>query len=360
MQSDFAASARAARAMIPVPEFPARQVRDRARSATLRARARVLGVGGALVFAALGVKMGIAAKVANGVHVWLSGTKAAVAVESFTMASFPRPEDVRAALAHAGFPVRLPSDLPAGARILRMFYAPADHPTFIMVEYYRASGLNVGFSLVDTSALGTGTPSIPGVAEAPQFRPVGRWTIEGETVLVPPSLDARRAARIEAAMRAETPGQSLSANLPLAWRITVLGGRIDVALRAEHLAGAGTHAVLLDRGHLRWIPELLAKGRPMPDGRVVELTHIPYVKGEPDYAHATLAFRHTVALPVTGMRAVLAALRAGRTPLTCTCEVLVEHPSASLYRVRTIPFAAAAPVATEDVTVPALTVHPER
>ena len=160
-------------------------------------------------------------------------------------------------------------------------------------------------------------------------------------------------------MRAATPAQSLAANEPLTWRITVLGGRIDVALRAEHLAG-GDHAVLLDRGHLRWIPELLAKRRPMPDGRVVELTHVPYVKGEPDYAHATLAFRRTVALPVTGMRAVVAALRAARTSPSCTCEILVEHPSATLYRVRTIPFAATAPVTTEDVTVPGFAVHPGR
>jgi hypothetical protein len=346
--------------MIPVPDFPAQQIRNRARSATVRARARVLGVAGAVALVALGVQMGIAAKVASGVQVWLSGTKAAVAVESFTIASFPRPEDVRAALAHAAFPVRLPSDLPAGAHILRIMYAPADRPTFITLQYYGTSGFDAGFSLVDTSTLGTGTPSVPGVAASPQFRPVGRWTIDGETVLLPPALDAHRTARIEAAMRAATPAQSLAANESLAWGITVLGGRIDVAVRAERLAGTGTHAVLLDRGHLRWIPELLAKGRPMVDGRVVELTHVPYRNGEPDYAHATLAFRRTVAVPIAGMRAIVAALRAAHTPLSCTCEVLVEHPSASLYRVRTIPFAATAAVTTADVTVPGFAVRPER
>ena len=81
--------AHAARAAIPVPEFPAQQIRTRAHAAAARIRTRIAALVGAFIFAAVGVQAGIAAKLVDGVRVWLSGDKTAVAVDSCTMANFP-------------------------------------------------------------------------------------------------------------------------------------------------------------------------------------------------------------------------------------------------------------------------------
>ncbi|HZO92542.1 MAG TPA: hypothetical protein VFB22_02145 [Candidatus Baltobacteraceae bacterium] len=291
-------------------------------------------------------------------RVWLSGGEAAVAVDSFTIASFPTASQLRATVARATFRVVLPTGLPSGARILRIAYAPSNRPTVMMVQYAdEVSGLAAGFVLVATSTLGHGTPSIPGAA--PEWLPTRRWTVGDETVLAPPAFAARGAARIEAAMHATTPAQSLAENDRRTWRLTVLGGRVDVASRAERLA-ANDHAVLLDRAHLRWIPDLLKQGRPMPDGRDVELTHIPSLHGEPDYAHATLKFTHTTALSLPGLKAVQAVMRASHTTSACRCEILVERPSGARYRVITIPFSPRRPVATSDVSVPSFVVRTVR
>lgn len=356
MQSDFTTRARLARATLPVPDYPADRIRSRARAATVRSRARLFAVAGGLVLAAVGMQTGFAAKLTDGVRVWLSGSKAAVAVESFAMVGYPTATQVRAAVAHATFPVTLPVGLPADARIQRIAYSPADRPSFIMIQYSGRNGFNAGFSIVDTSAVATGTPSLPGAGTPPAFQPVDRWTAGAETVLVP-SLDSARRARIEAAMRGTTPAQSITANEALGWQVIVLGGRPDDALRAERLVSPGAHAVLLDRGHLRWITDLLKHERPMPDGRAVELTHIPNVNGEPDYAHATLRFTHAVAVPIVGMRAIVAALSASHTSASCACEVLLEGPQANGYRVVTIPLAPAAGVTTADVALPGLAVR---
>jgi len=360
MQSDFSATARTARAAIPVPGFPVERIRARAHAATTQARTRLAALVTALVLAGVGVQAGLAEKLFHGVRVWLSGEKAAVAVDSFAMVSFPTPDDLRAVVAHATFPVVLPVGLPPQTRVLRVFAAPAGRPTYVMLEYLKTgSASQASFSLVDTNALGTGTPSIPGVAVTPEFRPVARWTVGGETVLVPPKYDEGRGGRMQAAMRESTPAQSLAQNEAHAWRITVIGGRIDVAVRADRLA-AGSRAVLLDSGHLRWIPQLLKQRRPMPDGRFVEVTHVPYAHGEPDYRHATLHFRRTVAVPLGGLRAIEAAMRAAHTTAECRCEVLFEPASAGTYSVSTIPFSASDAVRRYAVDVRSLAVTPQR
>jgi hypothetical protein len=83
---------------------------------------------------------------------------------------------------------------------------------------------------------------------------------------------------------------------------------------------------------MRLIPRLATQGKPLRDSRIVYLSSIPQVHGQPDYDNATLYWPKAIAIAPNGVRAVAAALRRSHTGPNCNCAILV-HASNGAYTV---------------------------
>jgi hypothetical protein len=347
MTENFSTAGRSARDLIPVPAVPLETIRQRAHAAQRREGVRRAIVCAALAVAALGVAAGLGVKIYDGIRVWLSGSKAAIEIRSMASVSDPMASELRHAIASATFPVVLPVGLPAGSRLVRIAFAPAERPTSVFLLYEnRRTRRSAGFLLTDTAVVNTPGLLLPSGATGPRFGDVYQWRIGSETVIVPQKSDVSFAEvdRLEAAMAKTGPAASLAETEALLRRIIVLGGFPQIADIAERIAPPQGESVLVGRGELAVISGLVEAHKPILDSRTVYLTNIPSVRGIPDFSRATLHSPKVVAVPATGVRAIASVLGSSRPPKDCNCEVLVHALGPAAYQIWKIPIATAAPV----------------
>lgn len=315
MHFEFSSTAKAARSSLAVPALSLESVRGRARAIDGRERIRAFALSATLVLAAVSVGSGFAARLIEGVHGWLSGNTASIIVTSLVVVQHPMPADIKAAAERATFPVVFPVGLPEGTRVIRLLYAPREHPNSITILYQNdRTNLRAGFTLSETSALNTnGAAPRPGSALVTE---VTHWEVGGETVLVPKkSIAPETVSDVKRAMLSASAPQSLAATQAIASRIDVMLGNSERAAElAEHVAPADGSTVLIDAKTLRLIPRLLKTGKPLVDTRIAFLTDIPSVNGAPQYTKATIRWPRVPVASGTGIRAIDAVLRIAGTP----------------------------------------------
>jgi hypothetical protein len=337
MRSDFVERGRSARAQLPVPEISMESIRRRVADAK-RHNGVVFALCVVVALSVLGVGAAYGQKVYEGVRLWLSGGKAAVAVSAFAMVRQPMASDVRDAVSHAAFPVILPVGLPPGTRLNMMMYSPADHPTSVTISYGGAlpTSERFGFSVFDSATVNTDAATLPGGSARPKFGDVYQWQVGSETVIVPKALISVDAMnRIKTAMLKVSSTHSLALTEKIARKVWLQPGVLALAAVAERDAPDG-RGVVLDQQHIGWIPGLAKRGQPMIDSRTVFLTNIPTVNGEPDYSKATLNWPKNIVISAGGVRAIDAVLRQTRVRNICSCGVLFDQPLATAYSVRII------------------------
>jgi hypothetical protein len=324
MLSEFSAAAKNAQSKIAVPSLDFEAIRARSAASGARERVRRLVAVAAL---ALGVG-GAATTLANtggGWHIWFSGNKVEVTVQSLGIIRYPLATDVRNVVARATFPVVLPGGLPPRLRVTGIAYSPIDRPTMIVIQYGSPSApFGVAVSLIDPQKIAADEKLLPpGPAQAVVSHPY-RFLIGREMVLMHSGAVAQR---VEAAMKHESPAQTTAAFDALLTRIVVLQKvTAQVAEVAEHVAPAGGDVVVGD-WEMRLILRLAPQGKPLRDSHIVYLTSIPQVHGQPDYRAATLSWPKAIAIAPNGVRAVAAALRRSHTGPSCSCAILVHAES---------------------------------
>lgn len=357
MSSDFSAQGRSARALIDVPEVPIASIRAGSRASRARQRMRIAAACAALLVAvAVGAGTGAGAKVYSSVRVWLSGGKAAVTVSSFDGVREPTSAEFRNAIAHATFPVVLPTGLPDGTRVTHVFSTPAGHPSALFISYANdRTRTNFSVVLVDPAVieLGEQLVKMQGASPAAMYD----WRAGREVVLMPKTLSAAEAKRIEAAMQNATPAETLAATEPMLATVIVLGdpGRLQLAERYRPQSG---RSVLVPRDQLRSIGALARRGAPIRDTRVFHVTEFPYRNGVPDYSRVKGWNARTVAVPPGGVRAIDAVLRSARSTGgngDCGCEVLFNETSPTAYAIWTIPLSGSGEVRRYTVDARTLT-----
>ena len=358
MLSDFAKTGRVARDLIPVPELQVESIHCNVRAAAIRERTRLLSVCGALVFAAVIVGTGVAAKFYNGVRVWLSGSNVAVIVNSAAVVSEPMSVELRDVAARATFPVIFPVGLPKGMRLTKLLYAPREHPTNITLAYrYAGTGRGPGFTLVDTATLQRGP--VPRDPTPLEFSKSFHWQIGRETVLLPSRrLSAAEVAHVETQMHSVTPQASLVANELMLRTFTVVGNYPDVADVAEAYVTKGVHAVFVSPPFLRYIPPVIKQHRPLLDMRVVYLTHIPSEHGEPNYTDAMHEWPKHVIISAGGVQAIGKVFRSMPSGADCKCAILFTQPRSTTYSVWTFPLSRPSAVKKYDIDAKTLAVTP--
>jgi hypothetical protein len=328
MHSDFSAMGKAARERISVPAVPMESILSRSRAAERRDRARSFIVGAVLALTVMGIAAGYGKKVYEGVHIWLLGGKAAVTVRSLVVVNEPRAADLRNAVSSATFRVILPVGFPGGTRITRIAFAPAEHPNSLTIFYRSGHPHRLAtFTLLDASAIST-REALPAGVRAGNVAGISLWHVGDETIF------GGNARRIRDATSRVTATESLMQAEEMLYRITVLGGSYDVADVAERIAPQSGQSVLVDRGHLQLVLNLVKRHRPMLDSRKVSLSDIPMVNGQPDYNKATLRWPKTIAISAGGVQAIDAVLQLtgeDATPYACSCEILFNQRNAREY-----------------------------
>lgn len=340
MHSEFSMLAKSARAAIAVPDVPFDNIVSRSRALGYRARLRTVVACGALALAAVAGGT-VGPKVYDGIQFWFSGGRWAAVMHSFASMNPPSPSDLRGVTARATFPVVYPVGLPDGTHLIRVICAPADHPTSITLMYLNIrSGFSPIFTLVDSRIINATAP--PETGAIPRGLPANRvaqWRFGDETVLA--YRDAffdLHAGAIEKAMQATSPGESLSANVAMLWKMRYVGGTYELAEVAARLAGDRSGA-LVDRGNLRLIPALARAHQPLTAVTVRYVTDIPYTHDVPDLNRAKYSWKRDVAVTADGVRAIAAVMAAagesGRW--TDCCEILYTAPENGTYTLWTLP-----------------------
>lgn len=344
MRYDFAASGRSARDLIPVPELPLESIRHRSRTASARGRLRALTLCVTICLAGLGAGAAFGEKIYAGVRVWLAGGKAAVVVSSLVMVREPTAADLRNVVARATFPIILPAGVPAGTRVTMIMFAPAERPNSVTVVYRNdRARFNVGFSLFDSAAVNTNHAMLPAGSARPLFRADYQWQIGSESVFVlKEHISAVDANRIKGAMLQASPADSLALTAPMLRKVTVVGGAPALADAAERYAPREGRSVLLDRQQTRQIPRLVMQHKPVLDSRIIYLSNIPSVQGEPDYSKATLHWPKITVISEGGVRAIDAVLRSTGNRDDCGCEILFNQPNKTTYLVWKLPMSTSA------------------
>jgi len=343
MGSDFAATGKAAREMILVPEIPMDSIRAHSRRDSTRARVRVVILFCAVSVALLGAGAAVGEKLYDGVRVWLSGGQAALTIRSFVMVREPTASDLRQLVKRATFRIVFPVGAPAGTRMTLLTFAPAERPNFVEVLYHNErTNFSVGFSLVDSTTINTNQATLPTGPWRPPSHPGYQWRIGRETVIVPQfaHISLRDVNRIKLAMMKASPANSLVLTLPVLRKVTVLGTRPMLADLAEHYAPPTGKSVLLDPELTRRIQSLAKQGKPVVDDRIIYLTNIPTVHGEPDYSKATLRWPQVILISPAGVRAIGAVLRFTRSPADCDCVILLNQPRSTTYWIWKFPLSA--------------------
>jgi hypothetical protein len=334
MLSEFGFAGKAARNAIAVPALSIESIRRRARAGSMRERVRGLAAVVTIAIALLGAGV-VGAKIYGGIEIWLKGDEGSVAVHSLVMVRNPRPDELRQIAASATFPVVFPVGVPAGSRILRVMYSPADHPSSINVDYGFDPSFRAGFLIID--------PSLVHNAEQPgatRSGPVYHWRVGRQIVIVPKRVISQSdVARVQVAMAASSPTESLNAAiamLPRVWTLGAGGMRMSIA---ERLAPKPGLSVLLDSQWVRSIAQRRARGEALRDQRTITIAHIPNAGGVPEYAKATgISMQNVMVVSVGGVRGIDAVLSAsGTNRADCACEVLFYQPNTAAYWVWIIP-----------------------
>jgi hypothetical protein len=337
MRSEFVERGISAREQLPVPELSMGLIRRRAAD-TQRHRVMLFSLCGVVALSILGVGAAYGQKVYEGVRLWLSGGRAAVAISAFAMVRQPMASDVRDAVSHATFPVIFPVGLPAGTRLNMLMYAPAERPTSITISYGGTlpTSARFGFDVFDSTTVNTDFATLPGGIARPKRSDVYEWQVGSETVIVPKAhISVEVMNRIRAAMLKVSSAQSLALTETIARRIWLQPGALTLAAVAERDAPDG-RGVVLDQQHIGWIPGLAKQGQPMIDSRTVFLTNIPTLNGEPDYTKATLSWPKHIVISAGGVRAIDAVLRYAGIRKDCGCGVLFDIPQPKTYSVSII------------------------
>jgi len=333
MHSDFSATAKNARMQIPVPPLDIEAIRERSAANGARERVRRLLAGAAMALGAVGAAAALAST-AGGWHLWMFGNKVELVIQSLGIVRYPVAADVRNVVARAAFPVVLPDGVPPRLRVLGIAYSPMDRPTLMTIQYGNASEpWVVAVSLIDTEKIAADEKLLPAGPE-PAFTTQGyHFRIGRETVLVQGRhISAADAQRVEAVMEHESPAQTAAAFDALLTHIIVLQKVTpQVAQAAERVAPPGKDVVVAD-WDMRLIPRLATQGKPLRDSRIVYLSSIPQVHGQPDYDNATLYWPKAIAIAPNGVRAIATALRRSHTGPNCNCAILV-HASNGAYTV---------------------------
>jgi hypothetical protein len=328
--SDFSATAKNARLQIPVPPLDFEAIRLRSAASGARERLRRLVAVAAMALGVGGAAAAFASTI-GGWHIWFFGNKVEATVQSLGIVRYPRAADVRNVVARATFPVVLPDGVPSGLRVTGIAYTPIDRPTMMTIQYGNAlNPYAITISLIDTKKIAADEKLLPpGPAQALVMAHPYRFLIEHEMVLMHSGPVAQR---VEAAMKHESPAQTAAAFDALLTRIIVLQKVTPrVAQVAEQVAPAGGDVVVAD-WDIRLIPRLARAGKPLRDSRVVYLTSIPQVHGQPDYRDATLSWPKAIAIAPNGVRAAATVLRRSHTGPNCSCAILV-HASSGGYTV---------------------------
>jgi hypothetical protein len=335
MSSDFSAKGRSARDLIPVPDLPLNAIRSRSHAARARGRLQAIAACAAIAAGAIGAGSGLGEKVYDGVRVWLSGDKVAVAMTSFVMVRQPTAADLRDTIAGATFPVVFPAGIPADSRVAMLAASPPGHPSAIVVSYHtHPGGDGPTFVLLDPAVVDASGGGVR--AASARFGAVYDWRTGGEIVLAAKrGLAPGDIGRIKAAMATSSPRQSLAAIDSMLATVAALGGpnRLELAERSAPRTG---RSVLLDQAQVRSIPRVAQRGTPIRDGRAFRVTQVPYANGQMDYRKMRAVASGVVAVPPNGVRAIDAVLRSAGGG-DCGCEVLFHQPSAATYWIWTIP-----------------------
>ncbi|MHB8441697.1 MAG: hypothetical protein ACYC8W_01820 [Candidatus Tyrphobacter sp.] len=335
---------------IPVPELPVASIRNRLRDANARHRSRVLIAYALATITVLGSGTVLAAMMFGGVRIWLSGDKAAFAMNSFAYVQNPSAADLRRVTSDATFPVVLPVGIPNGMHMNQLFFSPVGHPNFIEVRYRNAKtdARSGQFLLFDSSIVSHGeAPSLPNGEKLPVGQ-VTQWNVGQETVIVP---GAGQQAEMKAAMSRVTPAESLAQTLPRLYRITVLADQDRLADAAEAIAPSEGHSVLVDRAHLGEIAGLAQSHKPLMFARGTMFYSLPIVNGRPDFAHQKSRRITETALSAAGVRAIAAVLAShacgtpGSRESDFTCEMLVNERSGRAFWIWVFPLNASIPPA---------------
>ena len=323
----------------PVPELPGASIRNRLRDANARHRSRVLIASTLAAIVVLGSGTVLAALTLGGVRIWLSGNKAAVAIQSFATVQNPNADDLRRVTADATFPVVLPLGIPKGMHMDRLFFSPADHPNFIEATYRNAQtdARSGQFLLFDASMVNHGeAPTLPNGAKVP-IAQVTHWNVGGETVVV---IGAGQAAEMKAAMSDVTPAESLAQTLPMLYRITVLAEQDKLADAAEAIAPSQGRSVLLDRDYLRGIGTLARSHKPLVHVRATMFDTYPIVAGKPDFGRAQRHSTTETAVSAAGVRAIAAVLA---SHACSSCQILINERSGRAFWIWVLPLNASTP-----------------
>ena len=344
MDSNFSAMGKAARELIPVPEVPMDLIRVRSRRATTRNRVRALIVYCAITIAVLGAGAAVGQKVYDGVRVWLFGGKVALSIASFVMVREPTAQDLRHVIERASFPIVFPVRVPTGTRMTMLIFAPSDRPNFVEVDYHNErTSFNIGFSLIDSATINTNEATLPtGMWQTRSYQ----WQVGREAVLVPKFGHAslNDVNRIKLAMMQTSPASSLAFTDTTLRKVVVLGVKPELADVAEHFAPLTGRSVLLDPELTGRIPNLVRHHKPVIDDRIIYLTNVPTVHGEPDYSKATLRWPRVILISLAGVRAINAVLRFKSTQRDCHCVILFNQPDPATYWVWKLPLSAAVSV----------------
>ncbi len=337
MSNEFSAQGKSARELIPVPDLAMESIRIRSRAARTHARAQALIACAAISIGAIGAGA-VGSKLYDGVRVWLAGDKAAIRLDSFESVFEPMASDVRAAAAHATFPVVFPVGIPAGSRVRMLTVSPPAHPRAIIVSYENhAGGDGPGFVLLDPAVF-----EVNGAAQiaSAQVGPAYDWRVGGEVVLAGRArFSLQDRDRVKTAMLQSSPRESLAAIDTMVFKIMVLGRaeRVEVAERSAPRSG---RSVLLAQYLVRTIPRLVKSGAPIIDRRAARVVKVPYVNGQFDYRHMRAVPGHAIGVPANGVRAIGAVLRstvAGGDGGDCKCEIMFNQPNSAAYWVWKIP-----------------------
>jgi hypothetical protein len=344
MPSNFAEEGKRLQTSISVPDLPVASIRNRLRDVNARHRSRVLIAFALAAVTVLGSGTVFAAMF-GGVRIWLSGDKAAVAMNSFAFVWNPNAADLRRVTSDATFPVVLPAGIPKGMHMNLLFFSPADHANFIEVRYRNAKtdARSGQFLLFDSSIVNHGeAPTLPNGEKLPVGQ-VMHWSIGKETVIVAGS---GQQSAMKAAMSGITPAESLAQTLPLLYRITVLADQDRLADAAEAIAPSEGRSVLLDRDYLGEIASLAQSHKPLVFLRGTIFDALPVVGGKPDFAHQKSRQITETAVSADGVRAIAAVLASNvcgaeaRRKRDFTCEMLINERSGRAYWIWVLPLGA--------------------
>jgi hypothetical protein len=364
MQFEFSTMAKTARESIAVPELRMDVIRRRSHAAAAAWRVQALAACAALTVAALTIGIGFGANIYQGLHVWLSGGKAAITFSSMEIVRQPTASELRSFVSRATFPVTFPVGLPYDGGGMDFVVAPASDPSAIMMNYKSDTIALLDPAVVDGEKLLPGTPG----------QTVYHWTIGGELVLVTSkSISPGEADRIKAAFGGVSPVESVTAMEKLLPTVIVLGsldvvaapedgtrnGRrsvptlvaseaANILKAAERVAPAQSQSVLINPAHVRSLWQLAKDGAPLLDSRNLYADKIPTTaNGRPDLTRAVWSQTKAIAVPANGVRAIVAVLRSSdeKEGAPCDCVLLFNQPSAGTYRIWKI-----SPAAVPDVT----------